>query len=187
MCSIALDYTEFHRRLWKMQSAAWTTDWGDIPYCMTSCWAVKAASMFVVIRFALQVSVVLGEALCSWKWPSSWLPVGSSEYTLYVALLSGSALALPSQLFQYQPVSFLTFILILWSSCCKGCEWGSSCGGFSCLLGLSHNNWGSGSAGTLECDSSQRLSRKLSPCFKEAGCHADTWSTKAPWWGLSCC
>lgn len=138
-------------------------------------------------QICLASQQVLGEALCSWKWPSSWLPMGSSEYTLYIALLSRTALALPSQLFQYQPVSFLTFILIVWSSCCKGCEWGSSCGGFSCLLGLSHNNWGSGSAGTLECDSSQRLSRKLSPCFKEAGCHADTWSTKAPWWGLSCC
>lgn len=113
---------------------------------------------------------------------SKQLPVGNSEFTPCGALVARAVLALLSQ-----PVSFLTFILqIVWSSCCRDVR-ESSCVGFSCPLGLSRNSWGPTSAGALECGSLQRLGRKVSPCSKEMGCHADTEQKEKLLGEVSCC
>lgn len=58
--------------------------------------------------------------LCVLEMAEQLLPVGNSEHTPCVALLARAALALPCQLFQNHPVSFLTSILLtVWSSCCR--------------------------------------------------------------------
>lgn len=164
MCSIVLDYPEFHRRLWKMQNTARTDDWGDIPYYMMSCWAIKTMTDLQVCLWSSDLPAQVSSPVCDesvfWKQPSrcQWGAVNPllvllwSHVQLLLCLVSSSSVSL----WVFSPLS-----LRLSGHPAAGMWWGSSCVGFSCLLGLRHNSWGPTSAGTLECESLQRLSRKL--------------------------
>lgn len=147
------------------------------------CWAEKAAGLSVVVRFACpsQQHCVWWSSVF-WEWLSNcrWETVNALLVLLWLHLqllpCLGSCFNISLWVF-----SLLSFPLSghpaaqMWV---REQLWGL----LSCRLGLSHNSWGPRSAGTLECDSSQRLSRKLSPCFKETGCHADILSAKkSPW------
>jgi len=66
-----------------------------------------------------QVTVMLDGALLSCRWLNTCLPVGSSEWIPYFALLACAVFSLPIKLLLSQPVCFLTFtILILSPSHC---------------------------------------------------------------------
>ena len=78
-------------------------------------------------------------ALLSWRWLNTCLPMRSSEWIPYFALLACVAFALPIKRSLSQCMSFLTFTLPVLSSIPTRGEWASGCVVLSCLLGLNHN------------------------------------------------
>ena len=62
-----------------------------------------------------QVTITHDGALLSWRWLNTCLPTGSSEWIPCFALLVRTAFALPIKLSLSQPMSFLTFTLLILS------------------------------------------------------------------------
>ena len=96
--------------------------------------------MFRVLVFVFQVTVTRDGALLSWRWLNTCLPMVSSKLIPSFALLAGMALALVIKQSLSQPMSFLTFTLLILPHPTRE-ERVSGCVVFSCQLGLNHKNY----------------------------------------------
>ena len=95
---------------------------------------------FRVMVFVFPSNRYVWWSLASWRWLNTCLPMGSSEWIPYFALLACTAFALPIKLFLSQPTSFLTFTLLILSPIPPWREWASGCVVLSCQLRLNHDS-----------------------------------------------
>ena len=97
------------------------TDQRDIPYHMTLCSAYKARGKrrkgvrSEWWRLSSQAAIMHDEALLSWKGLNICLPMESSAWILYFALLVRTAFALSIKLSSSQSMNFHTFTLLILS------------------------------------------------------------------------
>jgi len=94
-------------------------DQRDIPYHVVSCSSIKygvkkrKGRMFGVMEFVFPRNHYVWWALLSWKWLNICLPMGSSEWIPYFAMLVHIAFALPSKLSLCQPMRSYTFTFLI--------------------------------------------------------------------------
>jgi len=130
-------------------------------------WGKKEEGGLEWWHLSSQVIVMRDGALLSWRWLSTRLPMGSSEWIPYFAFLVQMTFALPIKLSLSQPMSFLTFTVpILWPIPLWGNDWGAGC----CLV------WPTGFKPWHSCYSSPGFLAKImyfKMIFQKAFCFLD--------------
>ena len=109
------------------------TDQRDIPDHMASCSAYKAGGRrkrghSELWHLPSQVTITRDGALLSWRWLNTCLPMGNSGWIPCFVLIVYVAFALPIKLPLSEPMSFLTFTLLILSLIPPGgSEWAAVC------------------------------------------------------------